>query len=104
MGRDSEYIRNKLVSWDYHLDQKYGKKRTTTREKYEQEFEAFKIGTLIQEAKKQQNLSQEELALKIGTSKNAISKIENNSTDIRLSTLIKIIKKGLGGNLSLSFD
>ena len=41
-----------ITSWDDHLDGKYGKSGTHSREKYEEEFEAFKIGVLIQEARK----------------------------------------------------
>ena len=95
---------NKLVSWDSHLDKKYGKNGTATRNKYEEEFESFKIGVIIQEARKNQHLTQEELALKVGTTKNYISRIENDASDIKLSTLIRIIREGLGGHLKLSFD
>ncbi len=95
---------NRLTSWDDHLDKKYGKTGTSTREKYEEEFEAFKIGVLIQEARKKQHLTQAQLAMKVGTTKNYISRIENNASDIRLSTLMKIIREGLGGHLKLSVD
>jgi len=95
---------NNLVSWDDHLEEKYGKAGTPTREKYEEEFNAFKIGVLIQEARKKKNLTQEELALKVGTTKNYISRIENDASDIRLSTLMRIIREGLGGHLTLNFD
>jgi HTH-type transcriptional regulator/antitoxin HipB len=95
---------NSLVSWDDHLDEKYGKMGTAARDKYEEEFENFKIGVLIQEARKQLNLTQEELALKCGTTKNYISRIENNASDIRLSTLMRIIREGLGGHLKLSLE
>ena len=96
--------RNKLVSWNSHLDKKYGKKGVAARNKYEEDFEAFKIGLLIQEARKHQHLTPEELALKVGTTKNYISRIENGASNIRLSTLIRIIREGLGGHLKLSFD
>ena len=95
---------NKLTNWDDHLDNKYGKVGTSTRDKYEEEFEAFKIGVLIQEARKKKNLTQEELAQKVGTTKNYISRIENNASDIRLSTLMRIIRDGLGGHLKFSVD
>ena len=95
---------NNLVSWDDHIDQKYGKIGTPKRDKYEEDFENFKIGVLIQEARKQQNMTQEELALKCGTTKNYISRIENNASDIRLSTLKRIIREGLGGHLKLSLE
>ncbi|MDH5769602.1 MAG: helix-turn-helix domain-containing protein [Nitrospirota bacterium] len=95
---------NRLTSWDDHLDKKYGKPGTSTREKYEEEFESFKIGVLIQEARKKQNMTQAQLAEKVGTTKNYISRIENNASDIRLSTLMRIIREGLGGHLTLSLD
>ena len=97
-------MKNNLVSWDDHLDEKYGKIGTPSRDKYEEEFEAFKIGVLIQETRKQRNMTQEELAVKVGTTKNYISRIENDASDIRLSTLMRIIRDGLGGQLKLTFD
>lgn len=95
---------NKSIDWDVHLDRKYGKRGTATREKHSEEFEAFKIGVLIQEARKRQNMTQEELASRIGTTKNYISRIENDASDIRLTTLMRIIREGLGGKLKLTFS
>lgn len=93
-----------ITYWDDHLDKKYGKPETPSRERYEQEFEAFKLGVLIQEARRKQNLTQKQLAEKVGTTKNYISRIENNASDIRLSTLMRIIHEGLGGHLTLSVE
>lgn len=97
-------INKKLTSFDDHLDEQYGKIGTQSREKFEEEFESFRIGVLIQEARKKQQLTQQELADKVGTTKNYISRIENNASDIRLSTLMRIIREGLGGSLKLSLD
>ena len=91
-----------LTTFSDHLDMQYGKRGTKKRENYEQEFEAFKLGVMIQELRKEKGLTQEELAEKCGTSKTYISRIENNASDIRLSTLIRIIHDGLGGRLTLS--
>lgn len=97
--------RNKnLTTFDELLDQKYGKKGQPKREKWEQEFETFKLGVLLEEARLKLGMTQEELAEKCGTNKSYISRIENNSSDIRLSTLMKIIQQGLGGNLKLSIQ
>jgi DNA-binding XRE family transcriptional regulator len=93
-----------IASFDSHLDDNYGKIGSEKRDAFEEEFETFKIGVLIQEARKRQHLTQEELAEKVGTTKNYISRIENNASDIRLSTLMRIIKDGLGGSLKLSLD
>ena len=91
-----------LTSFTDHLDKQYGKIGTAKRDAYQQGFEAFKIGVLIQEMREKQNLTQEQLAVKCGTTKSYISRIENNASDIRLSTLMRIVKEGLGGHLKLS--
>ena len=97
---------NNLTSFSDHLDQQLGKAGTAKREKYEQEYEAFKLEVFIQEMREQKHLTQEQLATKCGTTKSYISRIENNASDIRLSTLMRIIRDGLGGqlNLSVSFE
>lgn len=95
-------LNKKLTSFSAHLDEQYGKKGTSEREQYEEEFEAFKLGAMIQELRKEQGLTQEQLAEKCGTTKTYISRIENNASDIRLSTLMRIIRQGLGGNLKLN--
>ena len=94
----------RITSFDDHLDEQYGTIGTSSREKFQEEFETFRIGILIQEARKNQKLTQEQLAEKVGTTKNYISRIENNASDIRLSTLMRIIREGLGGSLKLSLD
>jgi HTH-type transcriptional regulator/antitoxin HipB len=95
---------NKLTSFAVHLDEQYGERGTETRENYEQEFEVFKLGVMLQELRKERGLTQAELAEKCGTTKTYISRIENNASDIRLSTLMRIIKEGLGGQLKLTVD
>jgi len=94
----------KLTSLAEHLDSQYGKRGTESREQYEQEFETFKLGVMLQELRKEQGLTQEKLAEKCGTTKNYISRIENDASDIRLSTLMRIIQEGLGGHLKLSVN
>jgi len=95
---------NYLTSFTDHLDQQYGKRGTPDREKFEEEFEAFKLGVMIQELRKENGMTQEQLAKKCGTTKTYISRIENNASDIRLSTLMRIIREGFGGQLKLSVD
>ena len=93
---------NNLTSLDTILDNKYGKRGETKRENWEQEFEAFRLGVLLEEARIKMGMTQEQLAEKCGTNKSYISRIENNASDIRLSTLMKIIQTGFGGHLKLT--
>lgn len=93
--------KNNLVSFQEHLDKEYGVKETKKRDKYEQGYESFKLGVMLQELRIKNNLTQEQLAEKCGTTKNYISRIENDASDIRLSTLMRIINEGLGAKLEL---
>jgi HTH-type transcriptional regulator / antitoxin HipB len=93
---------NRFTSLDEIIEKKYGKRGETKREKWEQEFEVFRLGVLLEEARLKLGMTQQELAEKCGTNKSYISRIENNSSDIRLSTLMKIVQKGLGGQLKLT--
>ena len=97
-------INNNLTSFTDHLDDQYGKQGTEERERFEEGFDAFKLGVMLQELRKEQGLTQGQLAEKCGTTKTYISRIENDASDIRLSTLMRIIRKGLGGHLRLSVD
>ncbi len=95
-------VNNNLTSFEDHLDQQYGGIGTPEREKFEEGFEAFKLGVMIQELRKKNGLTQEQLAEKCGTTKTYISRIENNASDIRLSTLMRIVREGFGRHLKLS--
>ncbi|PKL15137.1 MAG: transcriptional regulator [Spirochaetae bacterium HGW-Spirochaetae-6] len=70
---------------------------------YEEGYQQFKIGVLIQEARKQSGFTQEELAQKVQTKKSAISRIENHAENISLSTLYKITK-ALGKKLEIKIS
>lgn len=93
-----------ITTLDELLEKKYGKRGSKKREMWEQEFEAFKLGVMLEEARTKLGMTQEELAEKCGTNKSYISRIENNASDIRLSTLMKIIQQGLGGQLKLTLQ
>jgi len=93
-----------LTSFADHLDAQYGKRGTEAREKYEEGFESFKLGVMLQELRKEHGMTQEQLAAKCGTTKTYISRIENNASDIRLSTLMRIIREGFGRHLSLNVE
>ncbi len=55
-----------ITTLDQILDEKYGKKGKPEREQWEQEFEAFKLGVLLEQARLKLGMTQEELAEKCG--------------------------------------
>ena len=78
-----------IITFDEHLDQRYGKIGTERRTDFEIKAKAFAIGEIIREARKEADMTQEELAKRTGTRKSFISRIENGHSDIQLSTEMK---------------
>ena len=94
--------KNNIKSIDQLIEEQYGKKGTRKRDNFDKGYETFKLGAMIHEARLEKGLTQEQLAVKCGTNKAYISKVENDIKDVRISTLQKIIEIGLGGRLNLS--
>ena len=56
-------------------------------EGYERGYDAFRLGSMLELAREDAGMTQEQVAERMGTKKSAISRIENNAGDLRLSTL-----------------
>ena len=80
--------------------EKRKKKSKYIVENFEDKYETFKIGILLKKAREEAGLTQDEIAKKLKTKKSAISRIENHSEDIRLSTLQNYVE-ALGKKLQL---
>ena len=91
-----------IVTFDEHLDKRYGKIGTENRTNFEIKAKAFAIGELLRDARKEAQMTQEELAKKTGTRKSFISRIENGHSDIQLSTLYRLVEIGFGKRVNLS--
>jgi DNA-binding XRE family transcriptional regulator len=62
---------------------------------------SLKLGQMIRETRLINGLTQQDLALKSGTSRTYISRIENDRSDLEITTLRKIIETGLGKRLEI---
>lgn len=76
---------------DQITDKYIGRKGTAARDKFELDLEMDRIGEMIMTVRKQQDMTQEELGKLVGVQKAQISKIENNTKDVRLSTILKTL-------------
>lgn len=94
--------KNNITDFEEILTDKYGKKGTLERDKFDADSLAFRLGVMLKEARKEANMTQEELAERVGTKKSYISRIERGLSDIQLSTYYKLIEIGLGKSLSIS--
>ncbi|PZX55802.1 helix-turn-helix domain-containing protein [Algoriphagus chordae] len=90
------------ITFEDLLEQQYGAKGTPNRNKYDADSLAFRLGVMLKEARKEANLTQEELAVRTGTKKSYISRIERGLSDIQFSTYYKLIEIGLGRRLNVS--
>jgi len=73
-------------------DKHIGKRGTPSREAFEDELRLDLLGEAIKKARKNRNLTQEQLGKLVGVQKAQISKIENSLTDARFETIIKVFK------------
>lgn len=73
-------------------DKHIGKRGTARREAFEYELRLDLLGEAIKQARKERNLTQEELGRLVGVQKAQISKLENSLTDARFETIIKVFK------------
>ena len=93
-----------VTTWNQIKDQVYGEKGTERRDNLEREAESFKIGLLLKKARESRHMTQEELGQIIDKKRTYISRVENDGSNITLSTLFDIVEKGLGGKVRISID
>ncbi len=94
-------VSTNITTFDEHLTERYGERGTSKRTEFEIKAKAFLIGEVIKSERHLANLTQEQLAEKIGAKKSFISRIENGKADIQLSTLYRILEFGLGRKIEL---
>ena len=92
-----------IRSFDELIEKEHGKIGTKSRNEYEEGAQMFIVSEMLKEARKNANLTQEQLAIRAGTKKSYISKIENAKGNIQLSTLMRIFEKGLNKKVGLTF-
>ena len=82
-----------MTNKTFDLDDYISQRKETDSEfaqKFDTGYEEFKIGMMIKEMRLESGMTQEQLAEKLETKKSVISRMENHSEDIRLSTLQKV--------------
>lgn len=91
-------------SWKNIKDSVYGKKGTERRDELERDFESFKIGLLLREAREEKKMTQAQLGELIDKKRTYISRVENNGSNLTLKTLFDIVEKGLDGKVNISIE
>jgi HTH-type transcriptional regulator / antitoxin HipB len=82
----------KTYSLDEITDKYIGEIGKAKRDAFENELRLDLLGEAIKQARKDRNLTQEQLGLLVGVKKAQISKLENCLTDARFETIMKVFK------------
>ena len=92
-----------IKTFEELIEKEHGTLGSESRNNYEEKAQMFIVSEMLKEARKESHMTQEQLALKAGTKKSYISRIENAKGNIQLSTLIRIFEKGLNRKIGLTF-
>lgn len=82
---------HKIVDYDAVLDEKFGVEGSADRIHFEEKAYAFYTGQIIEDARKKANISQAELARRIGSDRSYISRVERGQTEPKVSTFYRIM-------------
>jgi len=88
----------KLTTAKQLLDKEFGVNGTKTRKKFKEEAYSYYLSEILKSRRLELNLSQEELAQKVGKKRTYISRVENGE-DVRISNFVQIAMA-----LNLNFD
>ena len=80
-----------IVDYDSVLDAKFGKVGTPERAKHEDEARVFYAAQVLLQARREANITQSELAQRVGTTKSYISKIENGLVEPSIGLFLRLI-------------
>lgn len=90
MRRLDETKLAKLSTTNRMLDEEYGKHGTPTRDEFDEKSLAWYYGEILRERRKDLNLTQKELAQRVGREQSYIARIEKGETDIQISSFFRI--------------
>jgi len=84
-------------------DRFIGKKGTTKRNAFEHRLSVELMGEMIKKARQKRNLTQEQLGVMVGVQKAQISKLESNTNNVTLKTVLKVFA-ALGVKLHFNLE
>jgi len=82
----------KMMSLDQMKDKHLGKKGTIERDEYEMELKVEILGEMIKTVRKENHLTQEQLGKLGGVNKSQISKLEKNTKNVTIETILRVFR------------
>jgi HTH-type transcriptional regulator/antitoxin HipB len=80
----------KMMTLDELKDRDIGEVGTLDRDKYEFDLKIEVLGEMIKSVRKERHLTQEQLGKLIGVQKSQISKLEKNTKNVTIETILKV--------------
>lgn len=93
----------KMMSLEELKDRDIGRVGTPDRDKYEFDLRMELLGEMIKSVRKERNLTQEQLGELIGVQKSQISKLERNTKNVTIETILKVFR-ALKANVKFSVE
>lgn len=81
-----------IIDIDVMMDARFGAPGSESREEFRKEAYNYCVGQLIMDARKQEHMTQSDLATKIGASKSYISRVEKGLIEPGVGTFLRIIE------------
>lgn len=86
-------IKDKVVSWESHIDKKYGVHGTSSRSEFEMKAQSFILGELLKQEREKANLTQAEIAEKTGTKKVTFHGLKTGKPTFNYPLCIDLLNK-----------
>lgn len=80
----------KMMTLEELKDRDIGKVGTSERDKYEFDLKMEVLGDMIKSVRKERRLTQEQLGKLVGVQKSQISKLERNTKNVTIETILKV--------------
>jgi len=94
--------KQEITNFNDFENELFGEIGTKARDEYEVELSLEIIGEMLRIEREKQEITQEELAKKLGIHKSGVSKVENNTKTQKISTIIRYAK-ALGKKVFIRF-
>ena len=93
----------RMMTLDQLKDKDLGPIGTSMRDQYEFDLRVELLGHMIKSLRKERNLTQAQLGERIGVQKSQISKLEHNTKNVTVETILKVMK-ALKANIKFSVE
>lgn len=98
---ETKKAKMRMMTLEELKERDIGKLGTPEREQYEFDLKMDVLGEMIKSVRKERHLTQEQLGKLVGVQKSQISKLESNTKNVTIETILKVFR-ALKANVKFS--